>query len=111
MGVIGRWTSGGDIGLALLRTFVDSFLFDQYADPLDALNGDQLRPLSAILEIPKEPVRTFCANYLFVSMQMHVFGQVEHGGLPGVYLQPICKTMEQTLRDFHEVLCGPPSSR
>ena len=49
----------GDIGLALLRTFVDSFLFDQYADPLDALNGDQLRPQSAILEIPKEPVRTF----------------------------------------------------
>ena len=33
--------------------------------------------------------------------------QVEHGGLPGVFLQPIEKPMEQVLRDYHELLCGP----
>jgi hypothetical protein len=32
---------------------------------------------------------------------------VEHGGLPGVFLQPIAKPMEQVLRDYHELLCGP----
>ena len=35
--------------------------------------------------------------------------QVEHGGLPGVFLQPIEKPMEQVLRDYHELLCGPVS--
>lgn len=32
---------------------------------------------------------------------------MEHGGLPGVFLQPIAKPMEQVLRDYHELLCGP----
>ena len=34
----------------------------------------------------------------------------EHGGLPGIFLQPIEKTLLLLARDFHELLCGPASS-
>lgn len=81
----------GNMGMALLRTFVDSYLFGEGGDGQDALQDGMLRtPNESTLHLPKEAV--------------------EHTGLPGVFLQPIEKTMEHVLRDYHELLCGPVAS-
>jgi hypothetical protein len=39
--------------MALLRTFLDSFLFDLYADPEDALEDGMLRdPRTQTIQVP-----------------------------------------------------------
>ena len=37
-------------------------------------------------------------------------GAVEHGGLPGIWLQPVRRGLGALLHDFHEMLCGPAGS-
>ena len=55
------------------------------------LKGGVLRdPRSSSVMVPSEPV--------------------EHGGLPGIWLQPVRRGLGALLHDFHEMLCGPAGS-
>eukprot|EP01052_Picozoa_sp_SAG31_P016735 SAG31_NODE_1120_length_9805_cov_8.220173_5_plen_124_part_00 len=81
----------GHVGCALMRVFVDVFLFEMYAEPTGALSNSKLKnPHTSTVLAPTEPI--------------------EHGGMPDVLLQPLYRPLGHLLYDFFELLCGPQPS-